>query len=233
MPQILTYIIVDDEEIDRISIEAEAARFPFLKKKANCAHALEAIEIIERNPPDIIFTDIQMPDINGLQLIRKISNLVAAPVFITSHTEFALDGFELEVFDYILKPLNHERFAKCVLRLQDFFELRSKAFAYQNNEPDFIIIRQGHDKYKIALKDIIYLEAMKDYTKIITLNGNYLVLTTFANMLKSLSVKFIQVHRSFIINSEQFSAMKDNKLYLDKYVLPIGKLYRQKLADLF
>ncbi|MEP7143663.1 MAG: LytTR family DNA-binding domain-containing protein [Ferruginibacter sp.] len=145
-----------------------------------------------------------------------------------------MDGFEMQAFDYILKPLSRERFDIYIARLQDFFELRTKAFAYQNNESDFIIIKQGYDKYKIATRDIIYLEAMKDYTKITTTNGNYLVLTTFGNMLGNLSPqKFIQVHRSFIINSGNLSAIKDNKVCLGKYELPVGKIYRQKLADIF
>src|ERR1700751_1432218 len=122
MPATLKYLVVDDEEIDRLAIESYASGFSFLHIIAACSNALEAFELIKRFQPDIVFADIEMPGMNGIELIRSLSGQVAAPVFITSHPEFALDGYEVEAFDYILKPLTNERFTRCVNRLRDFFQ---------------------------------------------------------------------------------------------------------------
>ncbi|MEO8406209.1 MAG: LytTR family DNA-binding domain-containing protein, partial [Chitinophagaceae bacterium] len=169
MIQPLRYIIVDDEEISRALIDTYASAFPFFQRIAVCEHALEAIEILSGAKADVVFADIEMPGISGIDLVKSIGERVAAPVFITSHPEFAIEGFEMNVFDYLLKPVSEERFEKCALRLKDFFQLRQQAFAFsREQESDFIIIRQGHDKQKLLLQDILYFEAMKDYTKIVT-----------------------------------------------------------------
>ena len=112
MSNLLKYLVVDDEEIDRVTIESHASEFSFLHKIATCSHPLEAFELIKRFQPDIVFADIEMPGMTGLELIRNLSGQVAAPVFITSHPEFAIDGYELEAFDYLIKPITRERFSK-------------------------------------------------------------------------------------------------------------------------
>ena len=106
------YVIIDDDEIDRAVVEAEANKFSFLQKVASCSNPVEAIEIISRFNPEVIFLDIEMPALSGIELLRKITTC-GLPVFITSHPEFALEGYELEVFDYLLKPVSSERFARC------------------------------------------------------------------------------------------------------------------------
>ncbi|MFT4154345.1 LytR/AlgR family response regulator transcription factor [Parafilimonas sp.] len=155
----LTYIIVDDEELERLHIEAMASAFPFLQKTASCSNAIEALELITRLKPEIVFADIEMPGISGMDMIKTLAGEVPAPVFITSHPEFALDSYELQIFDYLLKPVSKERFEKCALRLKDFFLLRNNAFAYaQEQETNFIVIKQGYDKHKLPLQDVLYLE---------------------------------------------------------------------------
>ena len=235
MSAILKYLIVDDEEIDRMSIESRACQFSFLHKIAACSNALVALELINRFHPDIVFADIEMPGMDGLELIRSLSGRVPAPVFITSHPEFALDGYELEAFDYLVKPVSDERFKRCVHRLQDFFHLRSKAAAFEKeNESNSIVIRQGYDKYKISVSDILYLEAMKDYTKLVTTSGHYLVLGTLTGMHDKLpSSDFIRIHRSYIVNWNKITAAKGNKIYIPDHELPVGKLYRKALDGKF
>jgi DNA-binding LytR/AlgR family response regulator len=172
-----------------------------------------------------------MPGTNGLELIRNLSGQVPAPVFITSHPEFALDGYEVEAFDYLLKPVTNERFSKCVSRLQDFFQLRDKAVAFEKeSESNFIIIKQGYDKYKINVNDILFLEAMKDYTKLVSMNTQYLVLGTLSGMYEKLpSASFIRIHRSYIVNCNKITATKGNKVYISNYELPVGKLYKKAI----
>jgi len=230
----LKYLIVDDDEISRLGIEAEASRFPFLDKSASCSNALEAFEFISQFHPDIVFADIEMPGISGIELIRNLSGQIPAPVFITSHPEFAIESYEMEAFDYLLKPINSERFERCALRLRDFFQLRANAFAFtKEQESGSIIIKQGYDKYKILLHEILYLEAMKDYTRIVTQDKKYLVLGTLTGMHEKLSPgKFVRIHRSYIVNRDKINAVKGNKILINAHELPVGKLYKNVLSSM-
>ena len=228
----LKYVIVDDDDIDRAVVEAEANKFSFLQKKASCSHPVEALEIINQCNPDIIFLDIEMPEISGIELLRKKLTAAALPVFITSHPEFALESYELDAFDYLLKPVSSERFARCAFRLRDFFQMRVKAFAFDNElNAENIVIKQGHDKYKIAIRDILYLEAMRDYTRITTTAKQYLVLTTLNGITEKLPQDvFVRIHRSYVVNRHKIDAIQKNKINIQSHELPIGKLYKHALS---
>lgn len=227
----LKYVIVDDDEIDRAVVEVEAEKFSFLHKIASCGNPVEALEIITHSNPDVIFLDIEMPGISGIDFLRKKIHTTALPVLITSHPEFALEGFELDAFDYLLKPVSSERFAVCACRLRDFYQMRTKAYAFDTEqENNFIIIKQGYDKYKIAINDILYLEAMKDYTKIVTTEQKYLVLSTLNGIIEKLPTdKFVRIHRSYVVNKNRVEAFQKNKVKIHSTELPIGKLYRHVL----
>jgi len=232
---ILKYLVVEDDEIDRLSVETEAAKFPFLKRIASCSHPLEAVELITKYHPDILFVDIEMPGISGLQLVKKLANQQLLPVFITSHPEFAIESYEIEAFDYLLKPLTAERFARCALRLRDFCRLRVKAFAFEKEqESGTLMIKQGYEKCKLHLKDILYLEAMKDYTRIIVPGKQYLVLATLSSMQDQLPPeKFIRIHRSYVVNLDKIVRLKGNRVHLPEDELPVGKLYKNALNGIF
>jgi len=202
----LKFVIIEDDEIDRAVIETEAAKFSFLDKIASCSHPLEAIEIITHFSPDIIFLDIEMPVMTGIELMRKKITTDALPVFITSHPEFALESY----------------------RLRDFYQMRTKAFTFDTEQDtDFIIIKQGYDKYKIPIHDILYLEAMRDYTRITTVTKQYLVLTTLNGITEKLpSDVFVRIHRSYVVNRNKVDAIQKNKIKIQSQELPIGKLYK-------
>jgi DNA-binding LytR/AlgR family response regulator len=175
-----------------------------------------------------------MPEISGLELVRRLNGQVAAPVFITSHPEFAIESYDIEAFDYLLKPINQERFSTCAMRLLDFFKLRSRAFAFDSEQQsDSIVIKQGYDVFKIPLNSILYVEAMKDYTRIVTTGKQYLVLGTLTGMQEKLHADaFVRVHRSYIVNRKKVNAVKGNKIHLGNYELPVGKLYKNVLSEL-
>ena len=175
-----------------------------------------------------------MPDFSGTDLLRKKIADNALIVFITSHPEFALESYELEAFDYLLKPLSSERFARCALRLRDFYNMRVKAFAFDTEqETDFIIVKQGYDKYKIAIHDIVYLEAMRDYTKIVTTAKQYLVLTTLNGIIEKLPADiFVRIHRSYVVNKKKINNKFKKRI---KYKHTIAgaaewKLYKHSLS---
>lgn len=234
MADVLKYLVVDDDEIDRMAVEMHAAKFPFLQKVADFNNAIGAFEFISEFHPDIVFADIEMPEISGLELVRRLNGQVAAPVFITSHPEFAIESYDIEAFDYLLKPINQERFSTCAMRLLDFFKLRSRAFAFDSEQQsDSIVIKQGYDVFKIPLNSLLYVEAMKDYTRIITTDKQYLVLGTLTSMHDKLPADaFVRVHRSYIVNRKKVHAVKGNKIHIGIYELPVGKLYKNVLSGL-
>jgi DNA-binding LytR/AlgR family response regulator len=234
MQEILKYLIVDDVEIDSLAIEALASGYSFLQKAAICQHAIEAIELIPILKPDILFADIEMPGSSGLDLVRHLSGSVPVPVFVTSHPEFALDGYEIEAFDYLLKPVNPDRFGRCVSRIRAFYELRSKSYAFdKERQTEYMVIKQGYDKYKISIHDILFLEAMKDYTRIVTVTGQYLVLGTFTSMHDQLPPdRFIRIHRSYVVNQHRIESLGGNRVFISGHELPIGKSYKYALEGI-
>jgi DNA-binding LytR/AlgR family response regulator/signal transduction histidine kinase len=234
MDDTLKYLIVEDDDIDRLSVETEADKFPFLKRIASCVHALEAMELITECRPDVLFLDIEMPGINGIQLVKMLAGSSIIPVFITSHPEFAIESFEIEAFDYLLKPLTADRFARCARRLHDFCQLRLQAFAFaREQETGSIIIKQGHEKCKLRINDILFLEAMKDYTRIVTADKHFLVLTTLSDMQERLPAeKFVRIHRSYIVHTDKVTAVRSNKVFVTSNELPVGKLYKYALKGL-
>lgn len=232
---VLKYLIVDDDELARLAVEQEASKFPFLQKIASCAHPIEALELINRFMPDVVFLDVEMPDISGVELLRRKAMAGALPVLITSHPDYALESYELEAFDYLMKPISADRFARCAQRLLEFTQLRQKAFAFDDHaEKDCIVIKQGHDKLKLPIGDILYLEAMKDYTRIKTNNRPYLVLATLRGMLAQLPPDlFLQVHRSYAVNCTKVNAIDRNHVTIQTEKVPVGKLYRSALQAIF
>lgn len=231
----IKYLIVDDDELDRLTVLNEASKFPFLQKTAVCSNGLEAIEFIHQHRPDIVFSDIEMPGTNGIEMMRALMGKIPVPVFITSHPEFALESYDLEVFDYILKPLSAERFEKCILRVQEFFRLRKKAMGVENlsDEPEYIVVKQGYEKHRLHHSDIVYLESMKDYTKIKTLSGqSLLVLETMSSLLKQLPEdKFLRIHRSYAVNQHKVESITGARVNIHGMELPVGKSFKNIVSN--
>lgn len=224
----INFIIIDDDDLDSSVIEAESRKFSFLQKAGTFNNPIEALDFISTTKPDLVFLDIEMPGMTGIEFLKRNPLPSAIIVFTTSHPEFALEGYEFHVLDYLLKPVSSERFSSCALRLQYFFEMQAKSYAFDSaREKDFIIIKQGYDKYKIFIPDILYLEAMKDYTRISTPEKQYLVLTTLNAMTEKLPADtFIRIHRSYVVNKHKVDAVQKNKLRIQSYEIPIGKLYK-------
>lgn len=229
MPDILTYLVVDDDELDRLTVIREAARYSYLKWVGTCKNGREAIDYVGHLKPDIVFSDIEMPGLDGMSMLRTLYGKVPAPVFITSHPEFALESYDLEVFDYILKPLSTERFGKCMSRVQDFFRLRQRAMDIAvPEEQGYILVKQGYEKHRLHHSDILFLEAMKDYTKIKTTSGqSLLVLETLSSLLKQLPEdKFLRIHRSYAVNQHKVESVGTGKLTIQGTELPVSKSFK-------
>lgn len=234
MQKTIRYLAIDDNIIDLLLLKEYAADFPLLHLSDTCSQPNEAIDTIDQLKPDLLFIDIEMPGISGLEVLKKIKQKVPITIFVTSHPEFALDGFELAAFDYIIKPLTKERFATTIKRVQEYWEMKQKATAYEILfENDFLIIKEGYSHVKLPVHEIIYLEAMHDYTKVVTEKKYYLTLTTLTGFLEKLSSeKFKRIHRSYAVALTKISAITSNSLICGPFTIPVGKTYRNEINQL-
>ena len=220
--------------IDLLLLKEYAAAFPFLQFQGSYSNTTEGLAAVEEINPDLIFLDIEMPGLSGFDILRKIKSKVSIAVFITSHPEFALEGFELSALDYILKPLTAERFALTAKRIEEYWSMKQKAISYEVLfEKESLIIKEGHNQIKLPQQDIIYLEAMQDYTKVVTEKKNYLTLTTLTNFLEKIPGNdFIRVHRSYAVAIKKIKELHATKVICNNIEIPIGKTYRPVLSKL-
>lgn len=231
-----TCIIVDDSHLDRIAIEIELKSFGRMKLLGCFSNAMEASEVIKNQLPDVLFLDVDMPEITGMELLRSIHDYAPVCIMITSHPEFALEGFELKVFDYILKPLETDRFLVCMDRLTDFLILKKKAQAYDVQfESEHVVFKEGYSMIKLDIRSIVYLEAFGDYTKIVTEHKVYLTLTTLSHFLELLPAqRFMRIHRSYVIAVQRARCFNVKSVDMGgDSLLPIGKTYLREAREAF
>lgn len=226
-------IIVDDDEVARLKVVSIARQFPVLNIIGHYSSSASAKTIIEKETIDILFLDIDMPHVSGLEFRRQ---LIAIPVcvFITSHPEHAVESFELDTLDFIVKPLRLERFEQTMKRIEEFMEIKQKATLFESSfGDDFIYIKDGYDKVKVKLYDIMYLEALKDYTILVTAHKRYCVLSGLGNLVKENHFKtFVRVHRSFAVQKKFVEKIGSVNLSLINGVnIPIGNSYKDNLAE--
>lgn len=223
-------VIVDDNEIDRLTTHSNCLKYDFLNVVATFSNPEEAIVYVKNNPVDILFLDIDMPEMTGLDLRKQLlQNPIC--IFVTSHPEFALEGFELSALDFLVKPFKAERFADTASRIKQYMEIINKATLLDHTVGiDTLFIKDGHEQYKIQLQDIFYLEALKDYTGIITHKKKYCVLASLGQLLKEMPFKnFIRIHRSYAVQKHYVTKVTPREVFVNNTALPIGRSYKEQL----
>jgi len=235
MTKPLSCIIIDDCDLDRKAVENEILNYDQLKIAGSFSNCLEAADFFHKNRPDLLFVDVDMPDINGLDFIRTINQTDSINVIISSHPEYALEGFQLKVFDFILKPLESDRFDSTIQRIEDFIKLKYKAEAYDVLFKDEeILFKEGTHLVKLHAGDILYLEAFGDYTKIVTKEKVHLTLTTLSRFMASLPVnRFIRIHRSYVIAVSKIQKINLKTIDMGIDILPVGKTYIREAKQIF
>ncbi|WP_300596746.1 LytTR family DNA-binding domain-containing protein [Niabella sp.] len=228
------FAVLEDELVDQLVFREYMAAYPALKSCGYFADSSEGLAFIKAHPPDIVFLDIDMPGLTGIDIIAQVKDRVPACVFITSYAEFALDGFKHAALDYILKPLTAERLELCVRKITEYLEIREKATAYEVLvEKESLVIKDGHSHIKLPQHEIIYLEAMQDYTKVVTEHKNYMTLATFTGLLERLpGKKFLRVHRSYAVSVQKVREQHADKLVCGSTAIPIGKTYRSMVSQM-
>lgn len=225
-------LVVDDEPIARKILKTYIGKFPNLECVGECKNASEAIEQISREPIEIVFLDISMPNINGLSMVRILSKKPLI-IFTTAYTEHAIESYELNAVDYLLKPFLFERFAKAVAKAIERLTFTTISPSNSENiiqEPTLFIKSNG-ENYPVQINEILYCEAMKNYTKITMKNGkNYyplIPLSKFEEDISALSSDYLRVHRSFIISKKEVLSIGANYVMLGKIKIPIGNQYKE------
>jgi two-component system, LytTR family, response regulator len=225
-------IIVDDDEVARLKVLSVSRNFPVLKIVGSFSSAESALLVIDKQKIDVLFLDIDMPTTNGLELRKQLMTIPIC-VYITSHPEYAVESFELETLDFLLKPLQIERFAQTVLRIEEFMDIKHKANLYEMRfADDFIYIKEGYEQTKIHLHEILYLEALKDYTFLVTHQKKHCVFSGIGNLLKKTHFEsFVRVHRSYAVQKQFIQKVGSHNITLIKnIVIPLGLSYRDNLA---
>jgi DNA-binding LytR/AlgR family response regulator len=221
-------LIVDDEPLAHQVLKQFIAQTPGLVLGGQCRHAMEAHEHLRQHPVELLFLDIEMPLITGLNFLRT---LPAPPqtILTTAYREYAYEGFELNVLDYLLKPFSYERFAKAVARYQ------APAAALAPAEPEgHLLLKEQGSLLKIAHRDILYVEGCKDYVKIVTPTKTYLHHATLKEMVDTLGERFVRTHRSFIVAAAYIKLLQPEQLVLTTGdEIPIGQSYKTDLVAFF
>ena len=224
-------IAIDDEPLALEQIGSYVQKTPFLELIATCKNAYEALEVLKEKEVDLMFIDIDMPDINGLDLVKS---LVKKPqiIFTTAYSEYAFEGFQVDAIDYLLKPINYAAFLKAANKSKIWFEANSPEKAEQQPKSDRkeIFVKSNYKVIRILLADISYIESANEYIKIFL--DNQEVITTFMR-LKNIEEllpagDFMRVHKSFIINLNKILAVDRNRIFIDKKKhIPVGEQYKE------
>lgn len=232
-------IIVDDEPLAQDVLETYIEKIPELKLVAKCNNALEANDALKEHEVDLMFLDIQMPQLTGIDFLKTLSKPPQV-IFTTAYPNYAIEGFELNALDYLLKPISLERFMKAVNKAVEQIELQRRdagASSADEEETEYIFVKADKKLVKIFYRDILYIEGLKDYVIIRLEKGRVITLQTMKSLEEKLPQQmFKRIHRSYIVNLEKINAVIGNMVeVIEKNQakhLPIGKNYRDELLEI-
>lgn len=225
-------LIVDDEPMARDVLRRYIDKLPFISLAGECSNAIDTLVFLQSQPVDLLFLDIRMPELLGTELIQTLSSPPKV-IFTTAFKEYALDGFELDAVDYLLKPIRFDRFLKAVNKAFPGREVQTAMLESNNidqkNSDNFIYVRVERKLVKIILNDLLYIESDRDYVKIYLVERSYITRQTISSIETMLDEKdFVRIHRSFIISLSKIQSFNNEFVEIGSKELPIGKLYRNQ-----
>lgn len=218
-------IVTDDEPLARKGLQGYIEKIDHLELVAVCEDAIQLNSVLKERAADLLFLDIEMPYITGIDFLKSTQNAPKV-IFTTAYEKYAIAGYELDVLDYLLKPVSFERFLKASNKAFDYFCSRN------DNNYNFVFIRSNGKLEKINFEDFLFAEAMENYVAVYTTNRKYLAATTLKGLLESLPEKqFIQTHKSYIINLNCIESIEGNLINIDKYQVPISKMLKEAVME--
>jgi DNA-binding LytR/AlgR family response regulator len=231
----ISCVIADDETLAREILENYITQLDHLHLVAACADGTEAYNVIRANKVDLLFLDINMPRLSGIALLRTLQDPPVV-IFTTAHREFALEGYELNAIDYLLKPVSFERFLKAVNKFEELTQKAGKEFQAvgekQQNEEAFIYVKVDKKMVRVLLQDILYIEGLKDYVKIHTTKKTIMTYQTLMHFEENLPAdKFIRIHRSYIISTSHIDSYAASEIDIHGHMIPIGISYQKEVLQ--
>ncbi|WP_276390984.1 LytR/AlgR family response regulator transcription factor [Eudoraea chungangensis] len=221
-------LIIDDEPLAAELIADYVGKIPLLTLVTTCNNAIEAIEVIKNQQIDLLFLDIQMPMITGIEFLRSLINPPKV-IFTTAYREYALESYELDVVDYLLKPISFERFFKAINKYQSTVEVKMAKSATTDEPEDYMYINANKKHHKVLYSDILYAESLKDYLRIHTVQNSITTKQKISDLEKSLPSYFLRTHRSYIINTRKITAFTAQDVEIGAIEIPIGISYKQQV----
>jgi len=231
----ITYIIIDDEHIAHDIIKGYCDMLPNLEFKANCYDAIEAIDYLSKHDIDLIFLDLNMPKLKGFQFLKTLSSPPKV-IVTTAYSEFAIEGYELNVVDYLLKPFSFERFLSAINKVTaaDTSTIRKESKETIKHEGQHIFLKQNNSHIQVGVDDILFIEASGNYTKVVTSNETISIREKISDTIELLSDNdFLQVHKSFAVAKKHIIRVEGNRIYIGDHIVPVGKLYKTNINQLF
>lgn len=229
----MTYrcLIIDDEQLARQLLEGYVSKIPNLELVASCKNPIDGLDIIQSQSIDIVFLDIQMPELLGTEFVKSLLTRPAI-IFTSAYRDYAIEGFDLDIVDYMLKPISFERFLQGFNKATE--RLQTTKGESVKNEVEFITVRANHRIYKINFDDLIYIEGLGEYVAIHTQEKKLVVLESLKKLESTLpSSMFIRTHRSYIVNKSKIISLYGNQIEIQDKLIPIGKSYRQETQNYF
>ncbi|HEX6429705.1 MAG TPA: LytTR family DNA-binding domain-containing protein [Niastella sp.] len=237
--QTIRCLIIDDEPPAREIIRRYVQEIPTLQLMGECANAIQALTVLQQQSIDLLFLDIRMPQLNGTDFIKTFKNPPKV-IFTTAFAEYALEGYELDVVDFLMKPIRFDRFLKAVNKaypvngsMTALKPVASPVVEEKKNE-SFVYFRADRKMVKVMLDDILYIESMKDYIKVYTVQGVIITKQSISSVEAMLPDKlFVRTHRSFIVSINKIKSFTNELVEIDKTDIPIGKLFRNGVMKVF
>ncbi len=229
LSQKINCIIVDDNKLARTTLKQLIQQVDFLNFKEECADSIDAFNYLKKESVDLIFLDVEMPGMSGIELIK---NLEKPPIviLITAKKNYAVEAFELNVVDYLIKPVTLPRFMIAVSRAKEVYESKDQKIEINENEKEYIFVRSNSVLTKIKIKNIVYVQALGDYVNIYTTDKHYTVHITLRGMEETLpSNKFYRLHRSYLVSLDYVDTVEEGTAYIGKHPIPIGEQYKKEL----
>jgi two-component system LytT family response regulator len=222
-------IAIDDEPLALRQIAGYISKTPFLELIGQCGNAFEAIDIIKNTEVDLMFVDINMPDLSGIEFVKTLENPPKI-VFVTAYSEYALESFKVNAVDYLLKPIGYPDFLKSANKVRTYFEKNAHQEPKEESDNEYLFVKSGYKIVRICMKDIIYIEGMREYVRIHLTTGKSLMpLVSLRYLEEQLpSDKFMRVHRSYIVNLEKITTIDRLRIIFNGDVyIPVSEQYKE------
>jgi two-component system LytT family response regulator len=230
-----TCLIVDDNEIERDAIEMHLRKINLLAIKSVCSSGIEAAAILMKEQIDVVFSDIDMPELSGIGLLKSIKSHPIF-IFITSHSQYAAESFDFDALDFVVKPATFERLVKASTKAIEYLDL--KKLASLNNTPppsdieNHFFIKETKGFTRLAYDEVLYIESMGDFSQIYTISGKHITLVNLKNLERQLPTSFLRVHKQYIINLNQIATIANAEILLNhNHTVPISLANRQELIE--